>query len=75
MKVIITAEAKVKLSKIVEMDENDYKKYLEIIDSSASNRDIEAQIAEIACNYHFGYGNDIEDMDDPEEVTFEPFNS
>lgn len=72
MKVIITAEARVHLSKIVEMSEEDFEKYQQIIDSTGfSYREIDQQIATLADKYGFGYGDDIEDMEDPEEVTFE----
>lgn len=72
MKVIITAEARVHLSKIVEMNEEDYEKYKEIVDSTGlSYREIEQEIAKLADKYGFGYGDDIEDMEDPEEVIFE----
>lgn len=72
IKVIITAEARAHLSKTVDMTEEDFKKYQEIIDSSDLNyREIDQQIAILADKYGFGYGDDIEDMEDPEEVTFE----
>ena len=74
MKVIITAEARVHLSKIVEMNEEDYEKYKEIVDSTGlSYREIDQEIAKLADKYDFGYGDDIEDMEDPEEVTFQIF--
>lgn len=73
IKVIITAEAKVKLSKTIYMQQEDYDKYLELVDSDLSNREIDKEISVLADKYNFGYLSDIEDMDDPEEVTFELF--
>ena len=75
MKVIITAETRVHLSKIVEMSEEDYEKYKEIVVDSTglTYREIDQEIAKLADKYDFGYGDDIEDMEDPEEVTFQVF--
>lgn len=67
----ITAEAKVRLSKVVEMSMEDYEEYLTLLDSDLTNRELEEEIANIAFKYNFGYGDDISDMDDPEEITFE----
>jgi hypothetical protein len=72
MKVMITAYAKVTLSKSVEMSEDDFQNYQILVDGTGlSNREIDLGIAKIADKYGFGYGDDIDDMEDPEEVTFE----
>ncbi|MBK5075185.1 hypothetical protein I2492_19490 [Budviciaceae bacterium CWB-B4] len=69
--VSISAEMKVKLSKTVEMDEEDYEEYLSLVDSELSYSDIDSKIAAIAHKYNFdGSPDDWVDFDDPEEIEF-----
>ncbi|EAS0531585.1 hypothetical protein JOU96_004526 [Salmonella enterica] len=72
VKVVIRAEATARFSKTVEMDKADYDKYLQICEEWSSAREVEEQIKEIALKYDFdGGGDDIEDIDEPEETEFE----
>ncbi|MDL4914605.1 MAG: hypothetical protein QRY16_12645 [Enterobacterales bacterium endosymbiont of Blomia tropicalis] len=67
----ISAEAKVRYKKRVNMKREDYEKYLSICEEWSG--DTEEKIAEIAVEYGFFAENeDIEDIDDPENVEFEP---
>ncbi|HEJ0422214.1 TPA: hypothetical protein SLO72_001270 [Citrobacter koseri] len=67
----ISAEAKVRYKKRVNMKREDYEKYLSICEEWSG--DTENKIAEIAVKYgFFADGEDIEDTDDPENVEFEP---
>lgn len=72
VKVVIRAEATVRFRKIVEMDKADYDKYLQICEEWSSAREVDEQIKEIALKYDFdGGGDDIEDIDEPEDIEFE----
>ncbi|EMK8626499.1 hypothetical protein V9M40_003498 [Salmonella enterica subsp. enterica serovar Newport] len=72
VKVIIQAEATVKFKKTVQMEKADYDKYLQICAEWSSAREVEEQIKEIAFKYNFdGGGDDIEDIDEPEDIEFE----
>ncbi|WP_080246856.1 hypothetical protein [Salmonella enterica] len=72
VKVIIQAEATVKFKKTVQMEKADYDKYLQICAEWSSAREVEEQIKEIAFRYNFdGGGDDIEDIDEPEDIEFE----
>lgn len=67
----ITAEAKVRLSKVVKMSMEDYEEYLLLLNSDLDHLDLEEAITKIADKYNFGYESDICDMYYPEEITFE----
>ncbi|EGC5694152.1 hypothetical protein H9S13_001152 [Salmonella enterica] len=72
VKVVIRAEATARFSKTVEMDKADYDKYLQICEEWSSAREVEEKIKEIALKYDFdGGGDDIEEIDEPEETEFE----
>ncbi|EIJ4205249.1 hypothetical protein LI513_002792 [Salmonella enterica] len=72
VKVVITARSTVEFRKTVEMDKADYDKYLQICEEWSSAREVDEQIKEIALKYDFdGGGDDIEDIDEPEETEFE----
>ncbi|ECV5893716.1 hypothetical protein F2K41_09950 [Salmonella enterica subsp. enterica] len=72
VKVIIQAEATVKFKKTVQMEKADYDKYLQTCAEWSSAREVEEQIKEIAFRYNFdGGGDDIEDIDEPEDIEFE----
>lgn len=71
VKVIIQAEATARFSRTVEMEKADYDKYLQICAEYSSPGEVEEQIKEIAFKYGFeGHGDDIEDMDAPEDIEF-----
>ncbi|EIM6320141.1 hypothetical protein LNS10_003517 [Salmonella enterica] len=72
VKVVITARSTVEFRKTVEMDKADYDKYLQICEEWSSAREVDEQIKEIALKYGFdGDGDNIEDIDAPEETEFE----
>ncbi|EDS3168025.1 hypothetical protein GRH13_001119 [Salmonella enterica subsp. enterica] len=72
VKVVIQAEATARFSKIVEMEKADYDKYLQICEEWSSTREVDEQIKEIAFKYDFyGDGEDIEDINEPENIEFE----
>ncbi|EBD5727924.1 hypothetical protein RJK31_004937 [Salmonella enterica] len=72
VKVVITARSTVEFRKTVEMDKADYDKYLQICEEWSSAREVDEQIKEIALKYDFdGGGDDIEDIDEPEDIEFE----
>ncbi|EIX3650960.1 hypothetical protein MKB21_001461 [Salmonella enterica] len=72
VKVVITARSTVEFRKTVEMDKADYDKYLQICEEWLSAREVDEQIKEIALKYDFdGGGDDIEDIDEPEDIEFE----
>ncbi|EDK0891441.1 hypothetical protein K5L81_001821 [Salmonella enterica] len=72
VKVVIQAAATARFSKMVEMEKADYDKYLQICEEWSSAREVDEQIKEIAFKYGFdGGGDDIEDIDDPEDIEFE----
>ncbi|ELI0559712.1 hypothetical protein Q8U35_004547 [Salmonella enterica] len=72
VKVVITARSTVEFRKTVEMDKADYDKYLQICEEWSSAREVDEQIKEIAFKYDFdGGGDDIEDIDEPEDIEFE----
>ncbi|ENR3786325.1 hypothetical protein ACEVK2_002730 [Salmonella enterica] len=72
VKVVIRAEASVKFRKTVVMEKADYDRYLKICTEWSSAREVEEQIKEIAFKYGFdGGGDDIEDIDEPEDIEFE----
>jgi hypothetical protein len=72
IKVEITAEQTIHLSKTVEMDELDYKSYLSIQDnkSNLSKVAIDELIGEIAFKYDLN-NNDCDHENDPENIDFE----
>ncbi|EDA8690927.1 hypothetical protein A4L51_19975 [Salmonella enterica subsp. enterica serovar Newport] len=72
IKVVITARSTVEFRKTVVMEKADYDRYLKICTEWSSAREVEEQIKEIAFKYGFdGDGDDIEDIDKPEDIEFE----
>ncbi|ECX9222991.1 hypothetical protein RJP41_002932 [Salmonella enterica] len=72
VKVVITARSTVEFRKTVVMEKADYDHYLKICTEWSSAREVEEQIKEIAFKYGFnGGGDDIEDIDEPEDIEFE----
>ncbi|ENL1954749.1 hypothetical protein AB4V24_002989 [Salmonella enterica] len=72
VKVVITARSAVEFRKTVVMKKADYDLYLKICTEWSSAREVEEQIKEIAFKYGFdGDGDNIEDIDDPEDIEFE----
>ncbi|EDJ1431585.1 hypothetical protein AB6J24_001089 [Salmonella enterica] len=72
VKVVITARSAVEFRKTVVMKKADYDLYLKICTEWSSAREVEEQIKEIAFKYGFdGNGDNIEDIDDPEDIEFE----
>lgn len=66
----ISAEAKVRYTKRVNMKREDYEKYLALCEKWSG--DTEDKIAEIAVEYgFFAEAEDIDDINDPENIEFE----
>ncbi|EAQ4376636.1 hypothetical protein E9973_06300 [Salmonella enterica] len=72
VKVVITARSAVEFRKTVVMKKADYDLYLKICEEWSSASEVDEQIKEIALKYGFdGGGDDIEDIDEPEDIEFE----
>lgn len=70
VRISITAEQRVSLSKTVEMTRADYEAYERAL-RDLDGREMEETIAAIANRYGFyGDGRDIDNAWDPEEITF-----
>ncbi|TQI78731.1 hypothetical protein FHU10_1228 [Serratia fonticola] len=72
VKVDITAISRVRYSKVVDMEKEDYERYLAICDSETNCRESDKKLTEIAVKYGFEPCDDqIEDIDDPEDIEFD----
>ncbi|HGJ5874730.1 MULTISPECIES: hypothetical protein [Arsenophonus] len=69
IQVQIVAEIKANCNYVVDMDEEDYRKFEKIIDSQMTSREMNNAILDIACKYGI-YDLDNIDMEEPEDIEF-----
>ncbi|HGJ5891567.1 MAG TPA: hypothetical protein ACHBZA_09630 [Arsenophonus apicola] len=69
IQVQIVAEIKANCNYVVDMDEEDYRKFEKIIDSQMTSREMNNAILDIACKYEI-YDLDNIDMEEPEDIEF-----
>ena len=74
MQIVITAECFVKYAKIVDVSEADYFEYQRLIDDAfITERERTRKLEALAEKYRLAHPDNQVDMDELEEVTFEPF--
>lgn len=76
MQIVITAECFVKYAKIVDVSESDFLEYQRIIDDDdITERERARKLEALAEKYRLAHPDNQVDMDELEEVTFEPVRS